>query len=269
MTKLENMDTLLNQTSQSDSLTEKYKHITTQDALKGFLESDKGFKISAFQQGNSKSKSKDYAAHIVRLRNEALKIGNDYIELVISNSYDGSIKFGVNLGIFRLVCSNGMIVGDTVFNQTIKHVGQDFYNQVNLALNNALTEVDTLKRVIESMQSKILTESEVKTFIKPVFEKRLSSVKNLQPFTDYDYNYSLKRERQDDQANDLWTIANVIQEKCLKGGISYSHLREVKDDQGKVTELKPSNKVTKAIYQPKATIELNKLIFDQAASLVA
>jgi len=50
--------------------------------------------------------------------------GGHHIKLFVNNSYDGTTKISFELGIFRLVCSNGMVVpiGET-YKMTKKHIG--------------------------------------------------------------------------------------------------------------------------------------------------
>ena len=197
---------LLNQSVKHESLSDKYKVLTTQDTLKEFL--NKGFFINTLDYGKHyKSKSKEYAAHIVRLRHDALKIGNDHIEVVISNSYDGSVPFAINLGIFRLVCSNGMIVGDSVYSASIKHIGQDFYKQVNVYLNRSLTKIDTLKLQVEKLKNTVLTSNQIDLVAHKVFSERLRNVKNLKLI---DLSSSLVRERVEDNSKEDWNIIKVL-----------------------------------------------------------
>ena len=55
-----------------------------------------------------------------------LKVDGDMIamRLVVSNSYDGSRKVNIAFGAYRLVCSNGMIVGHKLLSLTQRHVGE-------------------------------------------------------------------------------------------------------------------------------------------------
>lgn len=45
------------------------------------------------------------------------------LQFVVKNSYDGSATLQIMLGAYRLVCSNGMVVGKQFFNFSQKHVG--------------------------------------------------------------------------------------------------------------------------------------------------
>lgn len=254
---------LLTRRTAHAEMSDKYKTLTTANTLQPFF--DAGYKISAVQYGKRRKNNVEgqglAGAHIVRLRHDALKIGNDSIELVISNSYDGSCKWSISLGIFRLVCTNGLTVGQSVFSRTIKHVGTEFYDNVKVALKDAESNIETLKRSVERIKSVQLTDNQVKEYARAIFQERLNGVKNI---TNIDLDASLKVERPDDAGNGLWEVLNVVQEKLLRGGVEYTHLREVKNDDGQVIELKPSHRTTKAVFNTKETMRLNQLTFDRA-----
>lgn len=254
---------LLTQTEKHEKLSGKYKHVTTANTLQPFF--DAGFLISNVQYGKRRKTEQDamLGAHAVRLRNPEMKIGNDYIELVVLNSYDGTAKYSINLGIYRLVCANGMVAGESVFGRAIKHIGSDFHSEVKQSVDTALGRMDELKRVVAKMKEIQLTDAEKSEIASPIFAERLNNVKNL---ISVDMGYSMRPLRAEDKSNDLWTTINVIQEKILRGGIRYNYNRETKDYQDNVI-LMPSVKETKAVYDPKSTVKLNKLIFEKAAAL--
>ena len=49
-------------------------------------------------------------------------------EIIIKNSYDGSLQVHILAGAFRLVCSNGLIIGITLGKKNYRH----FQNNSNL-----------------------------------------------------------------------------------------------------------------------------------------
>ena len=59
-------------------------------------------------------------------------------EIVMVNSHDGSSSYQLRAGIYRLGCSNGMIVGDEIFCRRVRHQG-DVINSVQAA--NDLIEI--------------------------------------------------------------------------------------------------------------------------------
>ena len=48
-------------------------------------------------------------------------------QIILTNSHDGFNSFKFMLGIFRLVCSNGLVVCDNqMVNMTIRHINYTF-----------------------------------------------------------------------------------------------------------------------------------------------
>ena len=97
-----------------------------------------------------------------RFPNQRLKVSHDdYVnpEIILNNSYDGSSVVGVVGGAFRLVCSNGLIIG-FVLGQT---------KNVHSIYNNSLDKIEevieeTVQRVTTTFDEKfpILVETPVK-----------------------------------------------------------------------------------------------------------
>lgn len=70
--------------------------------------------------------SKNGTKHIVDI---ALKLGNVQVandickpRLVIHNSYNGEGALKVRLGLYRLVCSNGLVIGTDYYSKRIMHI---------------------------------------------------------------------------------------------------------------------------------------------------
>jgi len=247
---------LLNQ--RENILSSRYKLLTTQDILNKFLL--RGFYINSFAQ----SKNNEHGAHILRLRHNDYKIGNDYIEIIISNSYDGSIPFTISWGYHRKVCNNGLHLGSTAFKSKIKHVGSDFYDQVYADLNKALKDLDRIKNLIFKLKTHQLTKKQAVEFGHNVLKFRLKNVKNL---FDVNINEALNPIREADKGHDLFTILNILQEKCLGGGIHYRTESTYKDRYG-VEKTFKKRQVTKAIFRPQTTVKVNEFIFERAVELL-
>jgi hypothetical protein len=85
-----------------------------------------GLDLSGIQRKVSTSGSKGRTVVRYTLPNHEMRIGNrndDVVSLEISllNSYDGSWKFQSMVGAFRMLCTNGMIVGDNFAHFYGKH----------------------------------------------------------------------------------------------------------------------------------------------------
>ena len=61
------------------------------------------------------------------------------LELIVQNSYDGMVAFSMELGAWRIICSNGMVIGDSMFKIRQEHAKgflredrlvEEFFSQV-------------------------------------------------------------------------------------------------------------------------------------------
>ncbi|MCE2771820.1 MAG: DUF945 domain-containing protein, partial [Saprospiraceae bacterium] len=109
----------------SEKLSSKYVAISSKKLISDLEEN--GFHLSGFQ---TKKKGAKSSAHLIRMRyNKELILKGEtlYPEVVIRNSFDGTVGFECSMGIFRLVCSNGLTVSDSRFESKIykvKHFGK-------------------------------------------------------------------------------------------------------------------------------------------------
>jgi hypothetical protein len=196
----------------------------------------------------------------VRLRRDDLTIDNDAIEVLIINSYNGKSSLTINLGVYRFVCSNGLIAGSNLFSNKIRHVGTDFYEQVDYAITRILISVAKLKKVITKLKSRVLTELEVMLYAEHCFNERLR--KNDKLFY-INLEKSLQRYRHGDAGFGLWEVLNVIQERIIRGGITYTTLEGDETWSAVVTNR------TKKLSSIPETTRLNEFVFDAALKLVA
>ena len=74
--------------------------------------------FNASQRKSRKSQDSMFTKHMIRLRNgDVGKIGDSIPEVVLTNSHDGRNAFTLHAGLFRMVCSNGLVIADTTFEQ--------------------------------------------------------------------------------------------------------------------------------------------------------
>lgn len=71
------------------------------------------------------------------------------LRLEITNSVDGSTRFRALMGWFRLVCSNGLIIGVTRLDVCRRHVGNLFIEEIGDVLSQSLMESEKEKKNIQ------------------------------------------------------------------------------------------------------------------------
>lgn len=201
-------------TTASAKVSEKYSLIPTIDIVRGML--DAGYKPVKAEQ--SKGKSLEHAKHMIRFRhNSFLEVekGELVPEIVLFNSHDGTSSYQLRAGLFRLVCMNGLVVGNPMFEQRVRHKGDvigqviDAANTIIDVLPTAIQKVDEWKNIkLNDYQKVAFAESAMLLKYKPE-EKPFNPQNLLQP------------RRWFDKENDVFTVMNVVQENLIRGGIRY------------------------------------------------
>lgn len=200
-------------THASPKLTQKYNMAPTIEILEGFQR--EGWEISsAKQMGNN-----PYGIHEVRLRNGGLpQVGDSLVEAIIKNSHNGLSSLKITAGLFRLCCSNGLTVPESVCESfAVRHSYLD-YEMVKSFTNEFANKLTIIESSIGKMSSRILTEGEKVGYVKSASHIRWKEGKMPQSIKIEDI---LNPIRDGDKGNDMWTTFNVVQEKFTRGGIGY------------------------------------------------
>jgi hypothetical protein len=160
-------------------------------------------------------KNEGFQKHLIRFRREHFDMipGNIIPEIVLTNSHDGMASFQIMAGLFRVVCSNGLIVADSMFaSHKIRHMGY-----TNQAVKMAIEDVtDSIPRVSGRIQE--FREIEMTPDEKNVFAQAALEIKYGEDAPKYDTQRFLAPLRREDEKPTLWSTYNTAQEKLIKGG---------------------------------------------------
>ena len=220
-----------------------YQRIET-DEVKSFMES-RGFRVRSEQWARVKSAERQgLQRHVVRMYHPDInfKDRREVPEIIIQNSYDTSTSVNLMLGVYRLVCSNGLIVGSTFGGASIRHVGS-VRSKVLDALDHLDGQIKGLEGFIDEAKQKTVDLSGLKeSFDKLIIPKNATILNHngYSPESAY---------RAEDESADIWTTFNRVQERMMKGGVPY---------------LSESNKIrrTKRIKGLYRTIQVNKNLWN-------
>lgn len=157
----------------------------------------------------------DFTRHMVRMRHlsHVETPGSEVPEIVIVNSHDGSSSYRFMAGVFRVVCSNGMIIQSLdVGSLAIKHLGDsDFCSQVLGFSRQVSEQAPVIMGRIDRWKGIELTQPQQEAMASAALELRDNNT--LSPWQ------VLGARRQADRSPDLWTTTNRIQESLIRGGI--------------------------------------------------
>lgn len=230
------------------SRSENYKLIKTSEIVNN-LESQ-GFKLVDFKATKTKREDKKgYQKHFAILEHPELLKGDNSLnyQLLITNSHDGSTSFKVDFGVFRMVCSNGLVVGSTFGGMSQRHSGF-IMDEFQADLNQFVARLPQLKETIDLMNQKKLNDDMRRQFYKDALKLKVDNAILL----------DVPTRRNADNGSDLFTAFNVIQEHLVRGGLTYQVEIE-KDNQKQLVE-----KRLRALRSMNSQVEINKKLFDLA-----
>jgi len=178
---------------------------------------------------------REHTKHMLRLRRAGQITGKQVPEIILLNSHDGSSSYQMLPGLFRSVCQNGLICGQSFGEVRVPHRG----NVVEKVIEGAYEVLGIFDRVEEkrdAMESLTLPVPARQAIANAALRYRFGE--EHQPVT---VSQLLTPRRYEDYSDDLWTVYQRIQENLIKGGLSgrnakgrRSHTRAVKGIDGDV-----------------------------------
>jgi len=128
-----------------------------------------------------------------------------FASITVSNSCNGAKSLEMNLGAFRLVCSNGAVRFDRAAESKIKHTEIN-YRDLPQIITNMNNKAMILADEINEMKRKQLSFDDMKKFAFEAARLRFDDVSKI------DINELLQVNRIEDEGNDVWTVFNRLQE---------------------------------------------------------
>jgi hypothetical protein len=233
-------------------MSSKYTFIPTSTVLTAMRAA--GFQpYEARQAGARSAERAPYTRHMLRFRHGEAKTFNDLVpEVILVNGHDGSAKYQVFGGLFRLVCLNGLMVGQQFAHMDIRHTG-DVAGQV---LEGSFKIVEEeLPRIVESvgaMRARQLTLVEQTQFAQLALDIRYGQG----GYTTISPAHLSTVHRSEDAANDMWTVFNRVQENIM----SVNHT--TRSASGRVSHVREVNSV-------KEQVRINRALWDAAMAIAA
>nr|WP_312988941.1 DUF932 domain-containing protein [Comamonas koreensis] len=198
-----------------ESRSQRYAYIPTATVLTELRK--EGFQPFMVTQTRTRHEDRrDYTKHMIRLRHASqINARGEANEIILLNSHDGTSSYQMLAGMFRFVCSNGLVCGDTVADVRVPHKG-DVAGQVIEGAYQVLHGFDRTLESRESMQAITLDEGEAEVFARAALSLKYDDPDKPAPITE---SQILMPRRFDDRRPDLWSVFNRTQENLTKGGL--------------------------------------------------
>jgi len=187
-----------------------------------------GFYLDDTSIGNPrKDENKGFQKHLMIFRSgwgETKIDDNNELTILVQNAHNGTSSVRFSIGIYRAVCANGLIVGDTLHEYRVNHRGKDFERNIIEAIASVRHRFTEIKYVVKKMQNTLLNYEDRRNLAINAIKTRLG--KQAKFLRNADIKMLLFRRRTEDDFQDLYTVFNRIQENIMQGRIKYVLLQE-------------------------------------------
>lgn len=231
------------------SRSEKYTFIPTITLLENLQR--EGFQpFFACQSRVRDPGRREHTKHMLRLRRTGQINSQQVPEIIILNSHGGESSFQLLPGIFRSVCTNSLICGQSFGEIRVPHRG----NVVERVIEGAYEVLGVFDRVEakrDAMQSLLLPPPAQQALANAALTYRFGEEHH--PVT---ASQILTPRRHEDRQDDLWTTYQRLQENLLKGGLP-----------GRTAKGKRSH--TRAVNGIDGDVKLNRALWVMAENMLA
>jgi hypothetical protein len=192
----------------------RYVFISTVQLIQALM--DAGFQPVNARQTNARH-DPQFTKHMIRFRHarESLSLREVVPEVILINAHDASSVYQLRAGIYRPVCTNGLIARMGDFGVIhVPHRGNIIQNVVDGAIS-IMRGFSTVGEVIERMSLRLLCNEEMLDFAAAAARLRYGDAGRVP----YKHSRLLEARRSSDEGNDLWHVYNVVQEAIIRGGV--------------------------------------------------
>lgn len=207
------------------SVSDRYTYISTAKILEIMMKNG-WYPVDAFENKVRREDKQNFQKHLIVLQNfSSFLMEEDEIpQLILTSSHDKTACVELKLGVYRLICKNGLILADSIMEaHKIKHIGFCEEDVTN-AINSIVSYLPTLEEKIN-----IYKQIELEPTDELAFAKAAAKIRFDTKIHDIDYKSMLEVRRSRDQGTDLWKCFNRIEEACLRGGVKGKNLSSRKN----------------------------------------
>jgi len=220
----------INAEAKQETLTKRFKFVSTKDVIEDVTKL--GWTPVSAKQRKNKDVNPLYAQHMVEFRIDhpiAISHKDDliYPQISLVNAHNGKSSFRFYAGLFRLVCSNGLVVPVQVGGESlgdgfrIRHDSYDI-KEVKSTIEKLVKGIQKSMKPIYALNERTLTDKEKRNLAKRGLSIR-NEIKSsdlrefLNSIPDETVDSILTPKRGMDTGNNAWRVFNTVQESLVGG----------------------------------------------------
>ena len=234
----------------SEDTSDKYTHIPTDQVIKDM--ELLGWGVVDAQEVSARTPgTKGFQKHLVVFRNNDVVINGEdgdtvYPQVLLTNSHDGKNSFQFTAGLFRMICSNGLVIAtDTFEDVKIRHMGYDF-STLQDTIKDMVERLPLTVEAMNKMKEIELQEEQMLDLAKSFLDIRVEGTENT--FDDQAIEEVLNVQRKNDEGNMLWEVFNRVQENIIEGNFEYITKTGKKRQARVIKNFKQDQEVNKKMF---------------------
>ena len=210
-------------------LSDHYSFVPTMNVVRDLQ--TMGWDCVDAKQVKARKKSTDgYQKHMLTFEHPKYKVEGveEYPQLLLTNSHDGGNAFQLSAGIFRLVCSNGLVIKTEDYgSQRLIHKGYSF-EAVQEMVEGFIATIDETMTRITAMKRTQLDKDQMVEFAKQAALLRFTSKSYNEDNIDkvVYIDELLDATRKEDDGNAVWEVFNRVQERLVGGNYHYKGTKD-------------------------------------------
>ena len=225
-----------------------------------------GYEVVDAKQVKARKKSTNgYQKHMLTFEHPKYKVEGkeEYPQILLTNSHDGGNAFTLSAGIFRLVCSNGLVIKTEDYGSArLVHKGYSFEAVQKLVKEFEETVGEVLNKITAMKKVELTKEQQIEFAKKPALLRFTAKSYNEDNISDVvNIDDLLNVDRKEDAGNGLYEVFNRVQESIVQGKYLYAASGKVNDANTKTRKARP-------IKNFKQSIDVNKKLSALAFELV-
>lgn len=213
-----------------------------------------GYILTGAKQSKSNVElRKNWGIHITEFQHPDLYIkdSNGNVEarpqVVLINSHDGTRPIQFEMGLFRLVCSNGLVIKSQDLGSFRERHTKFNFQEVKNLMDMKIETLPNVTNKISQWNMIEMTSTQRYNFASEAISLRLQEDRKPEQ---YEIMEILSPKRDVDEAPTLWHTYNAVQENLIKGGFQMN------------------NRSARAIVNPIEDFNINQALWTLADSFV-
>jgi hypothetical protein len=200
-------------------VSDRYVFVRTADVVERLVGA--GFSVDTAQQVKATRRSPEHGLHRVKLSHPEARlhgIGGLVPQMLLTNSHNHASRFEATVGLFRLICTNGMVVGATWATVSFRHQRSSAFDVGDL-LAQFVEKTHRIGESVSRWEGITLSDSQSAEYARRVAAIRFPNRVLERP------DELLVSHRVEDNLPTLWHTFNRAQENGTHGGTRFAGMR--------------------------------------------